>query len=260
MTNVSQFPLQSEEEDAVQDPTPVQPKPFVKMITTPAGLPWDQIRAARLEARVGAPLPLAQLAYQLRRLEGWNAGRPGRFVAAYIRSGEVKDTLRTTADVDGRPLAFTFYSPREQQRRIRSLLLTGTATGLATALLLIGIGSAVRSRLQAEAALANLEQVVNVRGREVEALDARKREARALDEAGASGRALTDFLNDLAWASNAKAPDARIQALHWDRGYLAVEARGEAPPFAGTDRHVERSAKPIKRGVWLWGVAPEGAR
>lgn len=259
MTNVSPFQKPIEDE-TFDEAIPADPKPFVKVITTPSGLPWDQIRAARLEARVGAPLPLMQLAYQLKRLEPWGPSKAGRFAAAYIRSSEVKVALYTTAEVDGRSLSFAFYSRHERQRRLRNLMLVGTAAAFTTALLLVGVGSALRTRSESEASLTNLERAVAIRDRQVKALEVRKREVVALNEQGVSGQALTDFLSDLAWASNAKAPDARLEALHWDRGYMAVEARGEAPPFMQSERRTERSAKPIRRGVWLWGVAPEGAR
>jgi len=54
--------------------------------------------------------------------------------------------------------------------------------------------------------------------------------------------------------SAARTPDARIEALHWDHGLLAVEARGEYPPIAGSGPPPERSSKPVRPGVWLWGL------
>lgn len=261
MNNVAplQRPIEGEAEGAGRG-LPPEPKLFVRAITTPPGLPWDQARAAGLEARVGAPLPIAQVVYQLRRLETWSAGKSGRYVVAYVRADEVKGQLRATAEVDGRRIPFVLLSPREQERRVKSLLFVGSAAALSTALLVIGGGTALRTRAQAEASLVNIEHAVAVRSREVKAQELRKQEARALDEEGVSGRRTSDLIDDLAWASNAKAADARIQALHWDRGYLAVEARGETAPFLETGRSVERAPKPVKRGVWLWGVASGSGR
>jgi len=259
MSNVSPLQRPFEDERSTED-SPPEPKLFVRAITTPPGLPWDQARAAGLEARVGAPLPLAQVLHQLKRLEPWSAGKNGRYAVAYVRTDQVKGQLRATGEVDGRRVPFVFLSPREHERRLRSLLIVGSAAALSTTLVVIGVGTALQARARAETSLANLEHVVAVRGREVTAQELRKQEARALDEEGVSGRRMGDFLNDLAWASNAKAPDARIQALHWDRGYLAVEARGDAAPFLATDRHVERAPKPVKRGVWLWGVSSRSAQ
>jgi len=257
MSNISplQRPVEGEAEGAGQG-SPPEPKLFVRAITTPPGFPWDQARAAGLEARVGAPLPIAHVVYQLKRLEPWSAGKSGRYAVAYVRADEVKGQLRATGEVDGRHVPFVFLSPREQERRLRSLLFVAVATGLATALLVIGAGTALRTRAQDETSLADLERTVAVRGRDVKTQQLGRQEARALDEEGVSRRRMNDFLNDLAWASNAKAPDARVQALHWDRGYLGVEARGDAAPFLETGRHVERAPKPVKRGVWLWGVSP----
>jgi hypothetical protein len=63
----------------------------------------------------------------------------------------------------------------------------------------------------------------------------------------------------MAWAGAAKAPAAHIDALHWERGYMAVEVRGDTPPFANPDRAVLKADKPSRPGVWLWGVEPAAA-
>jgi hypothetical protein len=73
------------------------------------------------------------------------------------------------------------------------------------------------------------------------------------------GAPLRDVAADLAWASAAKAPDVRLEALHWRRGVMALEVRGGKPPFeADSGRPVERSRRPLRPGVWVWGVGPEG--
>jgi hypothetical protein len=67
---------------------------------------------------------------------------------------------------------------------------------------------------------------------------------------------MDDLVKSLAWASTAKAPQARIEGLHWDHGFMAAEVRGDEAPFQRLDRPVQKSARPARPGVWLWGVAP----
>ena len=62
------------------------PTIFVRTFTTPPGLPWDQSRVAMLEVRSGAPLPLGEVIYQLRRLDPWFVGRSARYAAFYVRT------------------------------------------------------------------------------------------------------------------------------------------------------------------------------
>ena len=56
-----------------------QPQVLVRVIVTPPGAPWEQARAAKLDAQHGAPLPISELIHQLRRLAPWAPGRPGRY-------------------------------------------------------------------------------------------------------------------------------------------------------------------------------------
>jgi hypothetical protein len=258
MSSIAPFPRLIIEEDPVEVAAP--PKPFVKVVSTPPGLPWDQTRAAELEARVGAPLPLDKVVYRVKRLEPWQPGHAARFAAVYFRGEELGGRLDATVEIDGRTLSLNFLSRQEGGRRARMLAIAAAAAGVTTFLAVAGIGMALTTRAQATAQLEALEQLVAKRSREVEVRRSLKAQAKALDQEGLAGRSLSDFLNDLAWASEAKAPGARIQAFHWDRGYLAVEARGDAAPFVETARRVERYEKPIKPGRWLWSAAEEQGR
>lgn len=243
-----------------QPQTRPAPRVFVRTVPAPPGLPWDQARAADLEARMGAPLPLNGVAYQVRRLDGWAPGRPARFAAFYVRAAEIGERLSTTVEVDGAPVDVQFVSERERRRQARTLLTgAGVAGGLAVVLAL-ALLCAVQARIQASARLDTLEQQADSRLRQAQKLAALKLQARALDAAGARGASLVQVLDDLAVVSAAKAPNAHIQAFHWDRGYMGVEVRGDAQPFAAIDRQVQRADKPVRPDVWLWGVAPPAGR
>jgi hypothetical protein len=233
-----------------------EPKIFVRVIPTPPGMPWDQARAAALEARVGAPLPLGEVVYQLKRVEPWSRGRPGRHAAFYIRAGEVGDLLEASPRVDGRPIAVRFQSFAEQRRRLRKLAVA-VASAVVAGLVVVGLAAAVLgARAKNAERLEAVEQSALHKLKQAEALASLKRQSRVLETRHVRGRSLKDALADLAWAAAAKAPAARIEALHWDQGDLVVEVRGEDPPFTQTDRTVSKSPKPARAGVFLWGVAP----
>ncbi|MBS0297124.1 MAG: hypothetical protein JSR45_12500 [Proteobacteria bacterium] len=244
--------LASDEEDAA----PEEPKVFARVISVPPGMPWDQSRAAGLETRVGAPLPIGEVVYRLRRLEPWAPARAGRFVAFYVRAAEVGEQLVTTVEVEGRPLSVSILSFAEQARRARRLATLALAAGAATVVALGSLSLALSARAKAEERIAGLELQAARKLQQAESVERLKRQARALEAARLHGQSLDDLLKDLAWASTAKAPTSRIEGVHWDHGFMAVEVRGDATPFERLDRPLQKSARPARPGVWLWGVAP----
>lgn len=243
---------------AMEDGGP--PQVFVRAITTPPGLPWEQHRAAQLEARHGSPLPIADLVHRLRRIGGWSIGRPGRFAVFYVRSREFRAPFETTMEVEGQAVRVAFGSGTEQLRRARKLGL-GLGLGAATiALLAAGVMLALDRRAGAEARLAALEQTVAARLRAAETLEARRDLVRRLSVTAPDSRSVEAVLEDLSWAASARAPDARILAVHWEPGLLAFEVRGEGAPFSNSDRPVESVSEPVRPGVFLWGVSREPDR
>ena len=245
-------------EEAPSDPEPrrSEPKIFVRSISTPAGLPWSQARIAALEARLGAPLPLHEVVYQLHRLEAWRPGQPARYASFYARAQDVGDEFSTTMQVDGRSISIQFVSAAEQHKRARRLMVIALITAVFAAVVVAAITTALAGRAAGEERLAGVEHLAMNRLRQAEAEEHLKEQTRALDSMNVDGHRMSDFFRDLNWASGAKSPTAHIQALHWDRGYMAVEVRGDAAPFTDSDRAVVRVSKPIKPGTWLWGVTP----
>lgn len=243
--------------EALEDDRTEQ-KVLVRQFSTPAGAPWDQVKTATLEARLGAPLPLTEVVWRLQRLEPWRPGRPARFAAFYARAREIGERLETVVEVDGRPVAVHFTSNREQARRARAVAMVGLAVGLVAAATAGSVFVAVSVRGDASDQLAALEPLLAAKTRLAATLERQRHDSRALEAGGLRGRALSDYLSDLAWASAAKAPGARIDALHWDHGLMAVEAHSDAAPFAAGDRVVTKLDKPLRPGVWLWGVSPPG--
>jgi len=217
------------------------PQVFARSILAPAGAPWDQRRAADLDARLGAPRPVSELYYKLHRLDPWRPSQASRYLAVYIRRSEVLDRFVSETEVDG---------------RIQGVVLRSSLAVLAVSIVAAGIVGALDVRARRESALESLEQSAAVAARHAASLQSRKQVARVLDAASVRGRTIADYLADLAWASNAKAPGAHIQALYWERGLMAVETRGPKPPFAASDRAVHKADKVPGPGLTLWGVQP----
>lgn len=237
---------------------PVGPKVFARSISAPPGPPWDQARAARLEARLGAPLPLGEVVFRLYRLEAWGFGRVARYAAAYVRARDIKTALDTVVEIDGRRLRVRFISAAEQRRRARSFGFVAGAAVISVLALGLALTTALTVRSDAAFRLDGLDQQAAVRLREVGRLEALKDQTIRLNLADVKGESLGDYLRDLGWAAQAKTPGAHINSIHWEHGLMIVEVRGDGPPFTQTDRTVVKAAKPVRSGVWLWGVGPAG--
>lgn len=238
--------------DQATTPRPA-PQVFVRAISTPPGPPWEQARSARLDAQHGAPLPASQLMYQVRRLERWAPSRPGRYGAFYIRAQEFREPFEASVDVDGLAVRVRFGGGGDQPQ-LRAL---GAGFGLLVVVgAILGTGGmlAIGARREATSQLEAEEQLAAARLKTAQAVRNRANQARELHSLLGQSQPVTRVLSDLNWLATSKAPEARIVGVHWERGLLAVEARGEKPPFLAGDRIIERSEKPLRQGVWLWGV------
>jgi len=242
-------------------PTTVEshPQVFVRAIVTPPAPPWEQTRAANLEARHGAPLPLAELLHRVKRLAPWAPGRPGRFGVFYVHAKEFRAPFETEVEVDGQSVKVAFGRAGDQVQRAQGwavilLLFVLTGAGLGTGLVL-----ATGARAQAEARLATAEKLGAERFAAAQAYRRQVAQARELRLALGRGRSISDLVGDLTWVATSKTPEARLAAVHWQGGVMAVEVRGEQPPFAAPDRRLERAAHPLRAGVWLWGIGAKQA-
>jgi len=239
------------------------PNIFTRSFSVPAGLPWEQTRAAQLDARHGAPLPIEDAMSQIRRLDRWMPGRSGRFAAMYIRTRDFVGPFEANVEVDGSIVRVAFGATRRTgptwspHFRNGNLIAWLAASGtLATVSVGVSLSLAARSEIGAE-----LDQLEQLLARQAVATDRLHRErdlVQALSVAPGAGHRADQALADLAWASAGRSPDGRIVAVHWDHGLLAVETRGEATPFASSRRAVQRADRPVRPGVWLWAVSPEG--
>lgn len=241
--------------EAPPPPPAEEPKVFVRILTAPPGWPWEQVRSADLDARHGSPLPPAEVTYQVRRLGGWALGRPGRFAAFYVLAKSVGARLETYAQVDGEDVRVVFAPPAQADRRVRQLGAVGLAAGVVAFLAVAAVGMALGRRAELENSLEIAEQKAKVKLARSSERARLNEQARALRYRQDRGAPVQEVLADLAWISTVRVEAARVEAFHWDRGYVALEVRGDTPPLeAFTDETLERSVKPLRPGVWLWGV------
>lgn len=246
--------------DSQSDPIEVQPHPqvFTRIFTTPPGLPWEQSRAAQLEARHGSPLPINELMYRLKRLGTWAFGQPARYAVFYMRLREFKRPFETTLEVDGQPVKVMFGTAEAKVRQARTAGFLGAICVASVAIAAGGVTFALSARDEGLARLEAAEQRATAKARVARMTRQRADQAEMLRRQVGSARPVAEVVADLAWAGGVRAPDARIVAIHWDHGLLALEARGETAPILVSNGTLQRSPEPLRKGVWLWGVSPPG--
>ncbi len=237
-----------------------EPQVFVCTMTGPAGLPWEQARAAELEARMAAPSVLSALKYRLVRLEPWSFGRPSRFAAVYLRGGDTLPAFETEVLIDGRTIKVAFLSQAARRAQLMRRVREIGVVAAPFALLVAAVMASLAVSADREARIEALEGRAQRAERLGERAGEQRIEARALQGAGARGHTLTDALRDLDWLSRSKAPGAHIQAMHWEGGLMTVTVRGDIPPVRASEREVRRASTPLGPGLWLWGVGPSAKR
>lgn len=239
-------------EVALTEQPPVEHVPparrFTRTIQTAAALPWRQRQMAELEARLGAPAPMEQLVFQVRRTDPWRPRAPGLFEAEYLHaSGGAAQNRRATSFLGldaSRRTPFGLSLP--------ALVLVGLALVVLPAAALNQAWS--RRQDQAEA-LSDLDTRVLVEGRRATAAARRAEEARRLDQLHVDELSPGQVLKDLDWLSLHKRPDVTLSAVHWARGIAALEVASDVSPLDAADKPIQCAPHPLRPGVWLWGVA-----
>jgi hypothetical protein len=232
-----------------------EPKIFARSILVPPGLPWEQGRAARLDAQHGSPLPFADVVHQLRRTEPWRWGEPGRFAAFYLRRTQARSRYRAKVQLLDETFDIVFLPPADRQRQAQAVFLAIFSVLCAGVIASAAIFQALDARAKAEVQLLALERASMEAMSRARVRADQNRLATSMD-AHERGVRPDIVLADFLWAAQAKSGDARINAWHWQPGLMAVEARGKVNPFLSSDRLVQRAKAPVSKGVWLWGIAP----
>lgn len=231
------------------------PSVFARAVQAPAGWPWEQTRAAMLEARHAAPLPIDEMQLRLVRLTPWRPNEPARFAACYVRASEVTERFEAQVDIEGRIVDVVFEPPEALAARARQSLAIAVASATVVAIVFVAITGALLARSQAEEQLSALERQADSKLRRAQNAQLAWRESAAL--AAAQPGARVDLaIQDLSWSMSTRDPEARLEAWRWEDGVISVQSRSPTPPFLDESRQQSRSVRPVRRFVWLWTVAP----
>ena len=236
-------------------------KPFTRTLSTPPGWPWDQARIAALEARHTSPVSSGDIAIVMRRLQPWQLGESGRFVAIYVRDADIQQGLKLDLDIGGKKISVDMPAPHQKAEQARDRLWSLGLIGLMV-ICLLGFAMVTLQRRTAEAErLTAMETLMSRKVRDAEGVARAKADAEALADLNLDNRTLDNAIQDLKTISLQRDPAARLEAFYWNKGYWAVEVRGDAPPVRDATVPLQRSTKPVRKGVWLWVSAVEdGAR
>jgi len=232
-------------------------RPFTRVLATPPGWPWDQSRAAMLEARHTSPVSNDGVNIIVRRLKGWALGDGGEFVAIYLRAGDVFPAQGLDVDVRGRTIHIDLPSRAARAEQFKDQAIRIAAAAVMVVVVLGLVPLAFERRGAFENRLDEAEVRIEHEAREAHAVARAKQDAEALSELGATD-GLDKAVADLAYVSAAKDPAARIDAFYWNKGFWAIEARGGDVPIKDNAVTLQKSAKPVRPGVWLW-AAPDTA-
>lgn len=229
-------------------------KIFARVIEIPPGAPWDQYRAARLDAVHGAPLAAGDVAFALKRLSPWRPRTSARYGVAYRRKSEpgVSDIVEVM--LVGRPVRFRF--PGQAARADGNLVATGVLGALAAAALLAGGLKAVEARAAKAEALTRLEARAAVLVRQ----DRRDRQARAeaalIRRADGEGRGFADLTSDLWWLGQVRNAEVALRRIQWSRGAMVITGFGAETLIAGAERPVHALGDAAGLRTWRIGALP----
>lgn len=229
---------------------PTAPFPaFTRPIHTPPGLPWDQQRAAELEARAGSPVTDPMVQIIVRRRAPWRPRRPGLFEAEYLRpQPKVIQPFQTgirsnwpawALGQDGRPAPWLPLGGTG--------LLAVFSFGVAVSVGNLSQAEEARSLAALEAELAETESAMQIAARSV-------RNAQIIAASGLHDGDLTVALADLAWLSRSRSPEVQVREVEWRRGVTTVRFASARQPFTATDRTI--SADPSDASGTTWRIEP----
>ncbi len=229
-------------------------RPFTRVLSVPPAWPWDQARAARLEAQHTSPVSGDSINILVRRLEPWRLNEPGRYVAVYLRAGEARAGQGFDIEVQGRRVHIDLPSPALRAAMIRERAWQAGAV-IAIVLGMGCLGTLTFQRRDAfDDRLTADETRIHREAHLAKAVLQAGRDAQTLAGAGLDHQDLDQALADLKYVTLAKDPAVRVDAFYWNKGYWAVEGEGDAPPVRDANLNLQRSARPVRRGVWLWAA------
>ena len=235
-------------------------KPFTRAVTVPPGWPWDQTRAASLEALHTSPVSGDAVTTLVRRLRPWRFNEPGEFAAVYLRGGAELGGQSFDIQIQGQTLRVEVPSRAKREALMKERLWQiGSAVAIAIIVFAI-ITIALQRREELEDRLSQAELRVDHQAKEAQAVARAKSDARMLAAMDLKDQGVDAALRDLEYVAFTRETTSRVDAFYWRKGFWAVEAHGDAPPVAAADGLLQRSVKPVRSGVWLWASKSGNAR
>ena len=232
-------------------------KPFTRVMSAPASLPWTQMKAVTLEAAHTSPMPVDQVEIILKRLEPWTYGKSGRFIAIYLRRTDIVGGLSFDVDIDGKILHIDLpnRAQREAETAQRAWVM-GLSLIIITGLLAMGALS-LKRRMQEQARFDEVEQKLERALHLSKGYVAAKSDAASLQtiidqDGGAKAQSFSEALKDLKYIANNRDPEAQIEAYYWNRGHWGLEVKGTSAPLKDGETQMKKAPKPVRSGVWLW--------
>jgi hypothetical protein len=223
----------------VEAPDPVM-DPFVRIFGIPATSPWDQDRAAKLDAVLNSPLAESDVAICVRRLGLWSPSDSSRYCAAYLRKSQISDEHRVIRLIEGRDIEFVFRSDRfvraRRARRMTDLALTVAAC----AAVLLASVKAIEARGDNVLALSGVEHGLRESLARQAEQDRESRFSQELAGASSQGRGGDNLMADLAWIARSRRADVQIDAVLWNGGTITLRTADQSNPIAGAERQVEQ--------------------
>jgi len=207
------------------------PPRYIRALTVPAAAPWDQQRAALLNAELNSPLPNDQVLIQVKRLGSWRPNEQARFAAAYVKRADVSATTRFAQELDGIVVAFEFSTAASKSvARRRAILDLGLISSLLVVTLVAGAASLER-RAETVAALAVAQRTDDQAIRRARLSSRITKNLRKLGAAGYAGRSGGDLLADLSWLARYRNSNSVLQSITWDRGNFVLRSIDPTPPL-----------------------------
>ena len=231
------------------------PKPFTRGFSVPPGLPWDQARAAQLEARHTSPVAALagdELRIHVKRLTPWRPGEEGRFAAIYLKASETRPGQVFRLEVQGHPVTLEIPSPALKAAQLQQNLWIMGCVGILVVALLFMVMTSLSRRQDMDSQVTTLESDIATRLHRGAAIERAKAEAEALQALDLKGHSASEVLGALRIVTLAKNPNARIDSFLWDRGYWAIEAHGTDTPLELGSVSLKRSPKPLRGDTYLW--------
>jgi hypothetical protein len=233
-------------------------KPFTRVITTPPSWPWDQMRAARLEATHTSPVAVEDVSIIVKRLEGWSFNEAGRFVAIYLRGSEARAGVSFKLDIQGKTINIDMPSKVQQATDAKA-----KAQILAMSLIItLGFGAmtamSLKRREAMETRLGALEVRLEQQLRQARTLSRAKADAQSLEAQKLEANTYAKAIRVLDRVTNERDTQVRLDAFYWNRGYWGVESQGQGRPVKTLSLDLKRLVRPVRSGVYLWVASANG--